>query len=58
MEYLPIVELFLSIGETFLGQLKNHLPAEVLQAVQSGLDALAAHRNDVITKANLEAQRG
>jgi len=42
----------------FLGKMSNKLPAEVSSAVQAAIDAIAAHRKDVVTKVNLEAQRG
>lgn len=46
----------------FLGNIlsthKDKLPAELVSAVQAAVDSWAAHRDDLVTKANLEAQRG
>lgn len=56
--YISLIDLGLSFLETFLGKMKNQLPAEVAGAVQAAIDAIAAHKDDVITKAALEAQRG
>jgi hypothetical protein len=41
-----------------MAQHGQKLPAELVAAAQSAVDAWAAHRADVVTKANLEAQRG
>lgn len=38
--------------------IKNKLPAEIVSLGQAFLDGLVAHHNDVLTKANFEAQRG
>lgn len=56
--YITLLDLGLNFLETFLSNLKNKLPAEVVQAIQAAIDALVAHKDDVVTKANLEAQRG
>lgn len=58
MDYIAILDLGLSFLQSFLGNLKSKLPAEVVAAVQSAIDAIAAHKSDVVTKAALEAQRG
>lgn len=58
MEYITLLDLGISFLQSFLGGLKNKLPAEIVTAVQATIDALAAHKDDVVTKANLEAQRG
>lgn len=55
---IEIVDLIAGILTTALGGLKNKVPVEVTQAVQAAIDALNAHKDDLITKANLEAQRG
>lgn len=55
---LQVVDLSLSILEGILGKLKNQVPEVVTQAVQAAIDALAAHKDDLLTKANFEAQRG
>jgi len=58
MDYLTLISLGLSFLENFLGSIKNKLPAEVVTSIQAAIDALSAHRYDVVTKVNLEAQRG
>lgn len=55
---IQLIDLFLSLGGVFVEKLSNKLPAEVLASLQSALAALEAHKNDLVTKANLEAQRG
>ncbi len=55
---VPLLDLGIGVLETFLGRLKDHIPAEVAAAVQAAIDALFAHKNDLITKANIDAQRG
>lgn len=56
-DYVPVIDLFIGLAEAFIGKTSTKLPAEVLAAVQAAIDALATHRNDVITKAAFEAQR-
>ena len=58
MDYLTLIDLGLSFLTMFLGKMSNKLPAEVSSAVQAAIDAIATHRKDVVTKVNLEAQRG
>lgn len=58
MDYITLLDLGFGFLQTFLGNLKSKLPAEVATEVQAAIDAIAAHRADVITKASLEAQRG
>lgn len=58
MDYITLLDLGLSFLQTFLGNLKNKLPAEVVQSIQAAIDALVAHKDDVVTRANLEAHRG
>lgn len=55
---IAILGLVLPFVQTFLTEHGQKLPAEVLGAVQTAYNALAAHRQDLITKADLEAQRG
>jgi len=55
---IELIDLGATLLETFLGKLKNQVPEQVTQAVQAAIDALNAHKDDLITKANLEAQRG
>lgn len=58
----PYVVL-LDLGSTFLKQFvgsltKSNAPAQLIDAVTGVVTAIDAHKNDVITKASLEAQRG
>lgn len=55
---IQLIDLGVGLLETLLGKLKSQVPAEVAAAVQAAIDALAAHRDDLITKANLDAERG
>lgn len=55
---IELIDLGMTFLEMFLGKLKTQIPAEVVTAVQAAIDALAAHKQDLISKANLEAQRG
>lgn len=55
---IEVVDLGLTFLQMFLGKYAKGLPAEVIAAVQASVDALAAHKDDLITKAALEAQRG
>lgn len=55
---LQVIDLSLSILQGIFGKLKNQVPEAVTQAVQAAIDALAAHHNDLLTKANFDAQRG
>jgi hypothetical protein len=55
---LPLLDVGLSFLQTFLSHTKSNVPSEVAGAVQAAIDAIAAHRNDLVTKAALDAQRG
>lgn len=55
---IELVDLGVTFLQMFLGKLSNQVPAEVVAAVQAAIDALAKHKDDLITKAALEAQRG
>lgn len=58
--YTILINLGLTALQTFLGGIKSigKAPVEVVAAVQAAVDAVAAHKDDLVTKANLEAQRG
>jgi hypothetical protein len=58
VDYVTLLDLGFSFLQMFLGKLSSKLPAEVAAAVQKAMDAIAAHRDDQITKLNLEAERG
>lgn len=52
----------LSLGLGFLGQFldsltKNNAPAEVIASVQAAIAAIQTHHDDILSKANFEAQR-
>jgi hypothetical protein len=56
---LTLLDLGIQFLLPFLSGLKGaKVPAEVLAAVQSAIDALLAHKQDVINKSNLDALRG
>lgn len=57
--YSILIDLGIALGKELLGSLtKAKAPQEVLDAAGATVTALEAHKNDLITKANLEAQRG
>jgi hypothetical protein len=58
MDYIALLDLGISFGQMFLEKIKNRAPSDLLSASQAFLDAAIAHKNDVISRANLEAQRG
>jgi len=55
---ITVIDIGLSFLEGYLSRLRYLLPVHVVAAVQAAIDALAAHKADLITKQNLEAQRG
>jgi hypothetical protein len=60
--YVMLLDLGITLTQAFLGSLKGNKVAgnidNLLGVGQSFVDALMAHKDDVITKAALEAQRG
>jgi hypothetical protein len=57
--YLLLLDLGSSFLKQFLGSLtKSKAPAQLIDAVTATVAAIDEHKNDLITKANLEAQRG
>ncbi len=57
--YVGLLDLGLTFLRQFVGSLtKQNAPVEVIDAVQASIAALEAHQNDVMTKADWEAQRG
>jgi hypothetical protein len=59
--YILLLDLGISGTKAVLSSIKGAKADNInglLDAGQSFVDALEAHKNDVITKANLEAQRG
>jgi len=57
MPDITLLDLSFAFLQAILGKLKSQLPAELATAAQAAVDAWAAHKNDVITQASLEAQR-
>jgi hypothetical protein len=55
---VPLIGLGLGILQLLLQKLGPGTPAEVVAAIQNAYNALLAHQNDLITKANFDAQRG
>lgn len=58
MGYLSLISLGITFLQSFLEHTSYKLPAEIITGVQSVITALVAHKNDLLTKANFEAQRG
>lgn len=52
------IELGISFLQTFLSKTQAAIPVEVAKSIEATIASLEAHRDDLITKANLEAQRG
>ena len=55
---IPAIDLGLGLLEALLSKLKTNIPLDVVEAIQAAYDALEAHKADLVTKANLDAQRG
>lgn len=55
---IVLIDLGLTFLTGFLGNIQNQVPKNVVSAIQAAIDALAAHKDDLVTKQNLEAQRG
>ena len=57
--YIVLLDLGSSFLKQFLASLtKSKAPAQLIDAVTATVEAIDEHKNDLITKANLEAQRG
>ncbi len=53
------IQILLPLFGSLLDQLtKSNAPSTVTDAVQAAITALSAHKDDLITKAALEANRG
>jgi hypothetical protein len=55
---ITLIDVGASFLEMWLSKLHSQLPAQVVAAVQAAIDALIAHKNDLMTKAEWESQRG
>lgn len=57
--YVGLIDMGLGFLKQFIGSLTTQkAPAEVIDALQASIDALAAHKDDVMSKADWEALRG
>ena len=57
--YLMLIELGIQFFQQYLSNLKSaKVPLETAQSIQAAIDALIAHKGDIISKANLDALRG
>ena len=57
--YLQLIELGIQFLLPLLSSLKlGKAPAEVVASVQAAIDALLAHKFDIISKSNLDSLRG
>jgi hypothetical protein len=57
--YLTLIELGIQFLLPYISGLKGgKATAEVIQAVQAAIDALIAHKQDIISKSNLDSMRG
>jgi len=58
-EYQGTIDLSIVALQLILANLtKSKAPKEILDGIQGSIDALTAHWNDPLTKANFEARRG
>lgn len=55
---IELLDLGIELTQMFLSKMKNQVPSELLDLGQKFVDAAVAHKNDLITKAALEANRG
>jgi hypothetical protein len=59
MMYLMLIDLGINFLTQYLQSVKGaKLPAEILVSIQTAIDALVTHKQDIINKSNLDAQRG
>ena len=59
MWYLMLLDLGISFLQQYLGNMKAaKVPIEVAQAIEASIAALMAHKQDIITKSNLDSLRG
>ncbi len=57
--YVLLLDLGIGFVKQFIASVsKNKAPQQILDAGQALLDAITAHKDDVVNKANLETQRG
>jgi hypothetical protein len=57
--YLTLIDLGIQFLLPFISGLKGgKAPAEVIASVQAAIDAIIAHKADIINKSNLDSLRG
>jgi hypothetical protein len=57
--YLTLIELGIQFLLPFISGLKGgKAPAEIIASVQAAIDALIAHKQDIVSKSNLDSLRG
>jgi len=57
--YLQLIELGIQFLLPFISGLKGgKAPAEIIASIQAAVDALLAHKQDMISKSNLDSMRG
>lgn len=57
--YLTLIDLGIQFLLPFISGLKGgKAPAEIIASVQAAVDALLAHKQDIINKSNLDSLRG
>jgi hypothetical protein len=56
---VAVIDLGAGLLKTLIESLtKSNVPGEIIDGITNLVSQLEAHKDDVITKANLEAQRG
>jgi len=59
LDPITVVEVGISLAESLIASFtKAKVPQEILDSLQAAIDVLNQHKSDLVTKANLEAQRG
>jgi hypothetical protein len=59
MNYLSLIQVGLGMLNFLIPALTNNkAPIEVISAVQSAVDALEQHKDDMVTRLGLEKNRG
>lgn len=57
--YLTLIDLGIQFLLPFISGLKGgKAPAEIIASIQAAVDALLAHKQDIINKSNLDSLRG
>jgi hypothetical protein len=57
--YITLLDMGIQFLLQYLSGLKGaKVPAELLTSIQAAIDAIVTHKNDVISKSNLDSLRG